>query len=248
MLIDFCERNGLIVTNTWFKKPKRKLYTWKAPGDWSRHQLDYILVKHRFRNSVKDVQTLPGADIDSDHNLLVAKFRTRLKKIIKFQKSRPRWDLEKLYAQRQRVQDTLEERVFSIECESGSSEVQWNNIKECMLDTINDLVGKVKKRIRKPWITQEVISKTDERRKWKNVNNEDRRRNYRRLRDELKGPQKRPKKEYLEIISNEIIEFQRTGRNDLMYMKTKELGWNETQGIQSIGIEDFQANRRVEQR
>ena len=74
MLIDFCERNGLIVTNTWFKKPKRRLYTWKAPGDWSLHQLDYILVKHRFRNSVKDVQTLPGTDIDSDHNLLVAKF------------------------------------------------------------------------------------------------------------------------------------------------------------------------------
>jgi hypothetical protein len=53
------------VTNTWFKKPKRRRYTWKAPGDWSRHQLDYILVKQRFRNSVKDVQTLPGADIDS---------------------------------------------------------------------------------------------------------------------------------------------------------------------------------------
>jgi endonuclease/exonuclease/phosphatase family metal-dependent hydrolase len=46
--------------------------------------LDYILVKHRFRNSVKDVQTLPEADIDSDHNLLVAKICTRLKKIIRF--------------------------------------------------------------------------------------------------------------------------------------------------------------------
>ncbi|PNF27982.1 hypothetical protein B7P43_G14668 [Cryptotermes secundus] len=46
MLIDFCERNGLIVTNTWLKKQKRILYTWKAPGDWRRHQLDYILVKH----------------------------------------------------------------------------------------------------------------------------------------------------------------------------------------------------------
>ena len=56
MLINFCEINGLIVTNTWFKKPKRRLYTWKAPGDWSRRHLDYILVKHRFRNSVKDVQ------------------------------------------------------------------------------------------------------------------------------------------------------------------------------------------------
>jgi len=32
MLINFCERNGLIVTNTWFRKSKRRLYTWKAPG------------------------------------------------------------------------------------------------------------------------------------------------------------------------------------------------------------------------
>ena len=33
----------------------------------------------------------------------------------------------------------------------------------------------------------------------------------------------------------------------MMYMKTKELGWNETQGIQSIGIEDSQGNR-IDQR
>ena len=33
-----------------------------------------------------------------------------------------------------------------------------------------------------------------------------------------------------------------------MYMKTKELGWKETQGIQNIGIEDSQGNRRVGQR
>jgi hypothetical protein len=50
-----------------------------------------------------------GADIDSDQNLPVAKFRTRLKKILRFQKNRPTWDFVKLYAQRQRVQETLEE-------------------------------------------------------------------------------------------------------------------------------------------
>jgi hypothetical protein len=30
-------------------------------------------------------------------------------------------------------------------------------------------------------------------------------------------------------------------------MKTKELGWKETQGIQNIGIEDTQGNRIIEQ-
>jgi len=77
-------------------------------------------------------QTLPGADIDSDHCLLVAKICTRLKKIIRFQKRRSQWDLEKLYAQRQRVQDTVEEKLGAIGCDSGNVEVQWSNIKECV--------------------------------------------------------------------------------------------------------------------
>jgi hypothetical protein len=84
---------------------------------------------------VKDVQPLPGADIDSDHNLLVAKICTRLKKIMRFHKRKPRWDLEKLYAQRQVVHDRLEEQLGAIKCESGNVEVQWNNIKKCVLDT-----------------------------------------------------------------------------------------------------------------
>jgi hypothetical protein len=35
---------------------------------------------------MKDAQTLPGADTDPDHNLLVAKMCTKLKKIAKYQK------------------------------------------------------------------------------------------------------------------------------------------------------------------
>jgi hypothetical protein len=64
MYINLNERNGLVLTNTWFKKPKRRLYTWKAP----EHQLDYVFVKHRL-NSTQDVQTMLGADIDSQAQL-----------------------------------------------------------------------------------------------------------------------------------------------------------------------------------
>ena len=39
--------------------------------------------------------------------------------------------------------------------------MQWKNIKKCVLDNISDLIGKVEKKARKPWITQEIIDKTD---------------------------------------------------------------------------------------
>jgi hypothetical protein len=51
---------------------------------------------------MKEAQTMPGTDIDSDHNVLLAKIYTKLKKVIKFQRGGgARWDLEKLQAQRQ---------------------------------------------------------------------------------------------------------------------------------------------------
>ena len=90
-----------------------------------------------------------------------------------------------------------------------------------------------------------MISKMVQRRKWKNINNEEGRRKHRRLRNELKRATEKAKKEYLQNTCTEVMEFHRTGRYDLMYMKTKELGLKETQGIQNIGIEDSQGNRIV---
>jgi hypothetical protein len=63
------------------------------------------------------------------------------------------------------VQDTLEEKLGAIGYESDNVELQWNNIMECVLDTISDLVGKVEKKARNPWITQGMASKLDERKK-----------------------------------------------------------------------------------
>jgi hypothetical protein len=63
-----------------------------------------------------------------------------------------------------------------------------------------------------------------------------RKKNERRQRNELKRAREKAKKEYLDCQCDEIIEFQRTGRYDLMYMKTKELDWKDNQGIQIISI------------
>jgi len=67
--------------------------------------------------------------------------------------------LEKLYAQRQRVQDTLEEKVGAIGYDSGNVKVHWKNIKEFMLDNISDLIGKFENRARKPRIHRKLSVK-----------------------------------------------------------------------------------------
>ena len=114
--------------------------------------------------------------------------------------------------------DALEEKLGAIECESGNVKVQWNNIKKYMLDGVSDLVGRVQRRARKLWITQKILGKMDERRKWKNFNNEEGRKNYRRVRNEFKRDTEKAKKEYLERICDEIIEFQ---KQDVMIYCTR---------------------------
>ena len=59
----------------------RKLYTWTSPDSQHRNQIDYILCSHRWRSSIQLTKTRPVADCGSDHELLIAKFRLKLKKV-----------------------------------------------------------------------------------------------------------------------------------------------------------------------
>lgn len=48
---------------------------------WSTLKSDYVLCSQRWRSSIQSLKTRPGADCGSDHELLVAKFRLKLKKV-----------------------------------------------------------------------------------------------------------------------------------------------------------------------
>ena len=62
---------------------------------WSTPKSDYILCSQRWRSSIQPTGTRPGADCGSDHELLIAKFRFKLKKVGKT--ARPfRYDLNQI--------------------------------------------------------------------------------------------------------------------------------------------------------
>jgi len=80
-LIEFCQKNALVIANTLFKQHKRRLYTLTSPDGQHRNQIDYILCSQRWRSSLRSAKTRLEADCGSVHQLLIAKFRLKLKKV-----------------------------------------------------------------------------------------------------------------------------------------------------------------------
>ena len=80
-LIEFCQENTVVIANTLFQQHMRRLYTWTSPDGQHQNQIDYILCSQRWRSSIQSAKTRPGPDCGSDHELLIAKFRFKLKKV-----------------------------------------------------------------------------------------------------------------------------------------------------------------------
>ena len=96
-LTEFCQQNALVIANTLFQQHKRWLYTWMSPDGQYQNQVDYILCSQRGRSSIQSAKTRPGVDCGSDHELLIAKFRLKLKTVgdttrpFRYDLSNPLW-------------------------------------------------------------------------------------------------------------------------------------------------------------
>ena len=94
-LTEFSQENVLVIANTLFQQHKRRLDTWTSPDGQHRNKIDYILYSQRQRNSIQSTKTRLGADCGSDHELLIAKFRFKWKKVR--ETTRPfRYDLNQI--------------------------------------------------------------------------------------------------------------------------------------------------------
>ena len=54
-LIEFYQKNILVIANTLFQQ-KRRLYTWTSAGGQYQNQIDYILCSQRWRSSVQSAK------------------------------------------------------------------------------------------------------------------------------------------------------------------------------------------------
>ena len=85
---------------------------------------------------------------------------------------------------------------------------RWNRLKSAMTKGAESIVGKVKsKRAKKLWVTDGMIEKMDERRKWKTINTDEGKSIYRRLNNELRREADKAREDWLEDKCKEIESY-----------------------------------------
>ncbi|XP_030761955.1 craniofacial development protein 2-like [Sitophilus oryzae] len=170
-LIEFCQDHNMTITNTLFKLPKRRLYTWRSPQDNGirivRNQIDFILINQRFRSSVKSAKTFPGADINSDHNPVVANIKLKLKFTGKNIRIKNRHqDVEKRRRKIKQSSPEVNDALQEVRNSEEDINTTWNALKTPLVKaTQTHLTGlKTKKKQR---MTDEILQLMDQRREHK---------------------------------------------------------------------------------
>ena len=134
--IDWCSFASNINSpscNTCCEQHKRHLYTWTSPNRLHQNQIDYILSQNRWRSM------LPGADCDSDHQLLIAWLKMKLKVMKKA--SRPvRYDLSKISQE----YVVVVSNKFQTLAEAESLHELWENMKKIINDVANKHIPRAK--------------------------------------------------------------------------------------------------------
>ena len=152
-LIEFCQDNALVIANTLFQQHKRRLYTWTSPEGQHRNQIDSILCSQKWRSSIQSTKTRPGADSVSDHELLIAKFRLKLKKAGKT--TRPfKYDLNQiLYDYTAEVRN----RFKGLDLIDRVPDELWMEVCDIVQKTGSKTILKKKKCKKVKWLPEEAL-------------------------------------------------------------------------------------------
>ena len=73
------------------------------------------------------------------------------------------------------MKEVIEQKLSQIDGVTGSVEDNWGNVEERLLDILRNDIGKMEIAPRKPWITEAMIKKMEEKTKAKTTNVKERR-------------------------------------------------------------------------
>ena len=130
--------------------------TWISPDGQHQNQTDYILCSQRWRISIQPAKTRLGADCGSDHELLIAKFKLKSKKVGKT--TRPfRYDLNQIpYDYTVEVRN----RFKGLDLRDPVPDELWTEIHDIVQETGIKTTPMEKKCKKAKWLFEEALQIT----------------------------------------------------------------------------------------
>ena len=229
-LLEFASNNNLMLANTFGPhKPSRRL-TWTSPDGEHRSQIDYIMMKRRFRSGVNIASTrsFPGADIGSDHELVMMTFKLHLKKIKKQGRTRLKFNLERL--KDPEIADAFQASIGGkfapltiLDADDTDIDTLMETFNTVVTDTATEILGK-QRIVKKPWVTSEVLELCDKRRELKKRKGDaGGAREYRTINQEVKKGMRRAKEKWIEEQCQSIEENLKKNNSKKAYQLVNDL-------------------------
>lgn len=162
-LLMFCGINGLCIGNSYFAHKSIHKKTWRSPDGKTMNEIDYICISRRWRSAVTDVRVFRGADVASDHYLLLSSIRLRLKQIPKQKHIKP-FAVEKLKNEDVAGTFKLElQNRFQLLDEQSELEEKWSQFQEVLTEVAEETIGRRRGTKKKQWISDRTWKLIDDR-------------------------------------------------------------------------------------
>ncbi len=244
-LTGFCQSHNLVIGGTIFPHKRIHTATWKSPDNVTQNQIDHICISKKFRRSLLDVRVLRGADVDSDHYLLISDVQLKLKKRVQEKNPRIKYNTKAL--QHRDVLDSfkleLSNKFQTLENlnqeETEDVEIHWNKIKVALNETSRSVLG-LRKQNHKPWITQDTLDIIEKRRELRirllSLQNQTQelQEEYRAISKTAKKSARRDKRLHLEQVATEVEQAANQNRMKEVYDATKKLSGKCSRGSSHI--------------
>nr|VZI50996.1 unnamed protein product [Spirometra erinaceieuropaei] len=158
-LLNFADRNRLLVTNTCFQHRQKHLLTWYSNDGLTASQIDCIIVSSRFRSWVHDSRLKRGAETGnahgSDHVLVRTRLKVHLPSPLKMPRRR-RFDVSK--SRQISTVEALSRKMRSCFMTRADGEVsnQWLSLKTSVYEAAEKILGYNQRR-RSDWISGRTL-------------------------------------------------------------------------------------------
>ena len=143
---DLCGLNHLVIGGSIFAHKRIHKATWVSPDHVTENHIDHFCITKKFRRSLIDVRVRRGADAASDHHLLTARLKLKLKRTDRQAAGRAKYNINLL--KDQTIQGaftvTLRNR-FQVLQELITNDTDahdlWKGTKDALTETCQEVLG-----------------------------------------------------------------------------------------------------------